>query len=545
MRLSLLRKVQLGIFAAAGLPSLVGSIALHNFYKNTTDYVAGGSTTTRIMNEAALVQKDFGVLIQDWKNTMLRGHNPEQRAKYSKEFDERVVTLNHDAEVLRKDLPADKHHYIETFKKRLDPLEAAYKKARAEYLNDTIFETDKADAAVKGLDREVLTSITELVDQMAIEDKAAEEKMLANSNQLLWFSSLLSVGIGCAVLLIVSLIFSRIIKTLLEVANNVDQVSSQLTTASSEVSSASQELSQSTTEQAAALEETAASIEEMSSMVKRNAENSKQASDVSSQSKESANKGKNVVEHMINSMNEINGSNERIMNQVNDSNQQMSEIVSVITTIGERTKVINDIVFQTKLLSFNASVEAARAGEHGKGFAVVAEEVGKLAQMSGNAAKEISDMLNNSIQKVESIARDTQSKVEVLIQEGKHKVDEGTQVAQQCGDVLGEIVTDISQVAIMAGDITTATNEQATGVQEISKAMNHLDQATQQNSAVTQQVASSAEALSSQAESLKSIVVTMMKALSGNNQDHSSSKVAAKKIGNKTENHKTENKEAA
>jgi methyl-accepting chemotaxis protein len=78
------------------------------------------------------------------------------------------------------------------------------------------------------------------------------------------------------------------------------------------------------------------------------------------------------------------------MNQINYSNEQMSEIVKVIQEIETKTKVINDIVFQTKLLSFNASVEAARAGEQGKGFAVVAEEVGNLAQMSGNAAKEIS-----------------------------------------------------------------------------------------------------------------------------------------------------------
>lgn len=100
---------------------------------------------------------------------------------------------------------------------------------------------------------------------------------------------------------------------------------------------------------------------------------------------------------MIHSITEISESNDRIMSQVADGNRKISEIVQVISEIGNKTKVINDIVFQTKLLSFNASVEAARAGEHGKGFAVVAEEVGNLAQMSGNAAKEISDMLNGSV----------------------------------------------------------------------------------------------------------------------------------------------------
>jgi methyl-accepting chemotaxis protein len=88
---------------------------------------------------------------------------------------------------------------------------------------------------------------------------------------------------------------------------------------------------------------------------------------------------------------------------MNKSNDEISSIVKVIAEIGDKTKVINDIVFQTKLLSFNASVEAARAGEQGKGFAVVAEEVGNLATMSGKAAEEISSMLGDSMGKVELI----------------------------------------------------------------------------------------------------------------------------------------------
>jgi methyl-accepting chemotaxis protein len=136
---------------------------------------------------------------------------------------------------------------------------------------------------------------------------------------------------------------------------------------------AAEQLSQATTEQAASLEQTSASIHEMNSMVERNTENAKAAADKSGHSRDGALRGKDVVTKMMTAINEINDANSGIMSQIDESNVRMGEIITVINEIGSKTRVINDIVFQTKLLSFNASVEAARAGEHGKGFAVVAE----------------------------------------------------------------------------------------------------------------------------------------------------------------------------
>ena len=92
---------------------------------------------------------------------------------------------------------------------------------------------------------------------------------------------------------------------------------------------------------------------------------------------------------MLRSIDEINQSQKDTIETLDTTASDVKNMMTLIETINQKTSVINDIVFQTKLLSFNASVEAARAGEHGKGFAVVAEEVGNLAQMSGNAAQEI------------------------------------------------------------------------------------------------------------------------------------------------------------
>ncbi|MBX3040342.1 MAG: hypothetical protein KF789_06495, partial [Bdellovibrionaceae bacterium] len=254
-----------------------------------------------------------------------------------------------------------------------------------------------------------------------------------------------------------------------------------------------QELSQATTQQASSLEETAAALEELSSMVAKNLDNAKGTAQVSEESKDSAAKGHSTVGQMIVSMGDI-----------RKSNDQISEIVKVIGDIDAKTKVINDIVFQTKLLSFNASVEAARAGEQGRGFAVVAEEVGKLAQMSGNAAKEISGLLSESIHKVESIVHDS-----------KGKVSSGEAWTQECGGILEEIVGNVSRVSTMASEISLASDEQSRGVQEISKAMTELDQVTQKNATTSEKCAVAAEQLSQQSQTLNKTVEQLVHVLSG------------------------------
>ena len=318
------------------------------------------------------------------------------------------------------------------------------------------------------------------------------------------------LGFGFAFLLARSLVnkFSSISTILSNSANRVASASSQ-------IAASSQGLSQSSTEQAASLQQTAASLEEITSMISKAAESAGTTESSSNQSQEKAIEGQKAVEHMLISMDEISESNTNIMTQVNHSNEQMSEIVRVIQVIGNKTKVINDIVFQTKLLSFNASVEAARAGEHGKGFSVVAEEVGNLAQMSGNAAKEISDMLDTSISKVQAIVRDTKTNVESLVEKGKHKVASGVTVARECSDILNEIVQNISTVTVLSKEISQATKEQSQGVGEINKAMGQLDSTTQQNSSASEETANAATELSAQAESLKTAVDDLVAIVQG------------------------------
>ena len=344
------------------------------------------------------------------------------------------------------------------------------------------------------------------------------------TNRIILFVSLagllLSVAIG-------TVFATKMTSSMLSIARALDTSAQNVSTASSHIAQASLSLSQAATEQASSLQETTASLEEITAMIGKASEGAESAASSSASSHEKAQQGQAAVENMMSSMEDISQSNAAILRQMNESNAQMREVVQVIQDIGARTKVINEIVFQTKILSFNASVEAARAGEQGKGFAVVAEEVGNLAQMSGNAAREITEMLTASIQKVETLVAHSQRQVESLIQEGKAKVDAGVQIAQQCADVLNEIVTNASQVSSLSQEISQASREQTQGVGEINKAMSQLDAVTQQNASASEQAATTAGELSEQALSLKASVDQLLKTIQGSSTLNSSSPPAA------------------
>lgn len=277
----------------------------------------------------------------------------------------------------------------------------------------------------------------------------------------------------------------------------------------------SQSLAESTSEQAAAMQETAASISEMSSMISKSAENAGESEHAADSTRSVASKGKDKSAQMLASIREISNAQSQIIEHMVESNQKVGEITAVIAEIGNKTSVINDIVFQTKLLSFNASVEAARAGEHGKGFAVVAEEVGNLAQMSGNAAKEISQMLQESIKRVEEVIQIAQSKVSGLVETGKTRITYGTTLAEENNRLLDEIMVQITLVKNMADQITAATREESAGVTEISKAMGQLDQISHRNSNETQQVARSAVLLKKEFHMLRQAMQDLTKVVWG------------------------------
>lgn len=368
-----------------------------------------------------------------------------------------------------------------------------------------------------------MTEIKSVMQKLLNKDIESAEVFSTSTIRKVLIISIFST-ILCLVFAITLAIY--LTRRLTVVSDRLHEASDQVSSASLQSASSSGALSEAATEQAASLEQTATSLEEISSMIAKTLDSAKLTSSCALESQTKAESGREAVSQMMNSMNEINHNNGIFMNQINQSNHQMLDIVKLIQEIGNKTKVINEIVFQTKLLSFNASVEAARAGEQGKGFAVVAEEIGKLAQMSGNSAKDIADMLAQSTAKVEEIVHGTKSKVESMAIEGKQKVEEGVEVAGRCAIVLDEIVENATKVTGYANEILIAGQEQAQGVGEINKAMSQLDIVTQQNAATSLEVASAAKQLSTEAESLRSSVLELVITVNGKESSKSEIKVS-------------------
>ncbi len=243
----------------------------------------------------------------------------------------------------------------------------------------------------------------------------------------------------------------------------------------------SNSLSSQATEGAAAVQETVSTLDEISAMVTRTMDKVNLSTSSSEKNFHSAESGRSTIHDATSSMQVMKGTIEQFSQQVMKQNEGLSDVVKVITDISVKTKMINDIVFQTKLLSFNASVESARAGEHGKGFAVVAEEVGNLAEMSGNAAKEISDMVESGVKSVTDLIEASRERVEALAEDAKSRtVDTATRMGHSAA-VLDDIAAGIGKVKEYNLEILSASKEQVTGIKNISTAMNALSQSISVN----------------------------------------------------------------
>ncbi len=247
------------------------------------------------------------------------------------------------------------------------------------------------------------------------------------------------------------------------IVGDVRQSAEGVATASAQISQGNNDLSGRTEEQASALEETAASMEQLTSTVSQNADNARQANQLAISASSVAIEGGQVVGQVVDTMKGI-----------NDSSRRIADIISVI----------DGIAFQTNILALNAAVEAARAGEQGRGFAVVASEVRNLAQRSAAAAKEIKELITTSVE----------------------RVDAGTQLVDQAGAKMNEIVASIRRVTDIMGEISAASTEQSSGMAQIGEAVTQMDQATQQNAALVEESAAAAESLKTQAQQLVSAV---------------------------------------
>lgn len=300
------------------------------------------------------------------------------------------------------------------------------------------------------------------------------------------------VVMGCLSTIIISqyiawAVTRNIEKSVMLVIDDLSDTSSNLTNLSRELTATSHRLAEGSTQQAASIQETSSTLEESSSMVHQTTQNTKEAEILARKTKEFANKGNIEMQDMLG-----------LMEELKRSSAEISKII----------KVIDEIAFQTNILSLNAAVEAARAGEAGKGFAVVAEEVRNLAQRSAQAAKDTARIIESNIDLSEKCLA----------------------ITEQVSGSLVEINDESGKVNELLGEISTASQEQEIGIGQINQAISQMEHVLQANAVTAQESARSAEQLTIYEDTLKGIMSQLNFLIEGTNQIRAGlQKVAASK----------------
>ncbi|GLY60339.1 methyl-accepting chemotaxis protein [Pectobacterium carotovorum subsp. carotovorum] len=246
---------------------------------------------------------------------------------------------------------------------------------------------------------------------------------------------------------------------LLESVSQVRDASTQIDLGSRELFEENAQLSQRTEESVAALEQTAASMEQLSATVKLNADHAELAHQLANNVSNTSSRSNESVCYVI---------------------EKMQEIATSAKRINDILSVIDGIAFQTNILALNASVESARAGEQGRGFAVVAGEVRNLAQHSAQAAKEI----------------------RALILDSQTRVSEGLELATKAGETMDEVTDEIIRITQLMRDISTATQEQHRGIEQVNVAFTQIDKVAQHNAQLVKASSATTQSLEQQSQQL-------------------------------------------
>jgi len=332
-------------------------------------------------------------------------------------------------------------------------------------------------------------------------DSIHAELASVKGRNLKWFL----MAIFVAIMISLSMSIRDLHKVILPVEQAVARLKNEtnkLAEMSEEFQESSEELNSSSGVQSSSVHETVTAMTQMNEMMGRTSDSAKNSSKLARETLKAAEEGQAHLQSLTESMETISQAQKKLKNAIQNDVQKLHSVVEIIAEVSGKTRVINDIVFQTKLLSFNASVEAARAGEHGKGFAVVAEEVGNLARMSGQASLEISDIVQKSNDQVISLISMIQKNLNEVIDEVEKTVEQGVHYSEKSVQTLETVVEKSTLSSEMVHSIHAANEEQSKGSQEVLSAMKTMESANQKVGLIVEKNKILSENLSGQTDQL-------------------------------------------
>lgn len=510
---------------------IISGIAISLLSKTITDYnqlIAGSVAQERIIND---MNYKFKVQVQEWKNVLLRGKDPQKLDQYWSQFEAMHQAIQQQGAQLDKSLQGESRQKVAAFLNAHQQAFTRYQSGLAAF-KAADFDPAAGDAAVAGIDREpsvLLGESAKLISEQVAKDT---QKNLATSQSVsLWANGLIILGAITVVFLVLMILRKSLVVPLAHINSHLSQLAegnfrqplrysatgelgklsaniqqvqhsivdvitavqnsmTSLSQASSAITRSSSSLATYADDTHHATDQVSAAITEMSATVQEVAGNASGAADAAQSADNNAREGLRVMDNTLNSINQLS-------REVDHVENAMTQLENDTTRIGSVLVVIKNVAEQTNLLALNAAIEAARAGDQGRGFAVVADEVRSLAKRTQDSTAEIQQI-------IEAVQQGAAKAMQAM-KTSQEKTSVTLEMAGQAGQAINQITQSISAILGMNMQIATAAEEQSYTAEEINKnivkvvnLISNLNRDAQHSSQIAQQLDTTARGLETQ-----------------------------------------------
>lgn len=510
---------------------IISGIAISLLSKTITDYnqlIAGSVAQERIIND---MNYKFKVQVQEWKNVLLRGKDPQKLDQYWSQFEAMHQAIQQQGAQLDKSLQGESRQKVAAFLNAHQQAFTRYQSGLAAF-KAADFDPAAGDAAVAGIDREpsvLLGESAKLISEQVAKD--TQKNLATSQNVSLWANGLIILGAITVVFLVLMILRKSLVVPLAHINSHLSQLAegnfrqplrysatgelgklsaniqqvqhsivdvitavqnsmTSLSQASSAITRSSSSLATYADDTHHATDQVSAAITEMSATVQEVAGNASGAADAAQSADNNAREGLRVMDNTLNSINQLS-------REVDHVENAMTQLENDTTRIGSVLVVIKNVAEQTNLLALNAAIEAARAGDQGRGFAVVADEVRSLAKRTQDSTAEIQQI-------IEAVQQGAAKAMQAM-KTSQEKTSVTLEMAGQAGQAINQITQSISAILGMNMQIATAAEEQSYTAEEINKnivkvvnLISNLNRDAQHSSQIAQQLDTTARGLETQ-----------------------------------------------